>query len=493
MKYTQRITQFIQSRLPVITLVAALLAIILPFAVSAWGPDRVEFRTNSPATYVTFNSMVNNPAHGDERNFMQIREATASNETYSDTVSLQPGKEYVVYMYYHNNAASNYNASGVGVAQGAFVRAEIPSIVKNGGAGVKGVGHVGATNAKHLNTQGADMGNSVWDDIEFRNTSGGDIALRYVPGSATIHSKGAVNGRAMNDSIVSTGALIGYDALDGRLPGCHEYAGFVTFRVKADQPDFTVTKQVRKDGTSGWHNSVKDLKPGDTVQYLIGYRNTGSMQQNGIVVKDILPKGLTYVSGSSVLTNASNPNGRSIEDGVTSAGGIRIGDYAAGANAYVTFKAKVADTDAEQLVCGTNSLVNRVVIETQNGSKEATVPIEVLVKCQPGECKPGIPNGDPRCEAEPCVPKDGETVNKDGECVPAALPTTGPAQIIAGILGVALVALGFAYWIRSRKAYKQALAGFTEDFTEEPRDHLLEARADRNHHDGHADNFHNRY
>jgi hypothetical protein len=98
-----------------------------------------------PATYVTFNSITNNPAHGDERNFMQVRESTASNETYADSIALNPGKEYVVYMYYHNNAAANYNASGVGIAHGAFARAEVPAVVKNGSTGTKAVGYVGAT------------------------------------------------------------------------------------------------------------------------------------------------------------------------------------------------------------------------------------------------------------------------------------------------------------------------------------------------------------
>ena len=50
--------------------------------------------------------------------------------------------------------------------------------------------------------------------------------------------------------------------------------------------------------------------------------------------------------------------------------------------------------------------------------------------------------------------------------------------MIAGILGIALVSLGVAYWIRSRNEYKKALAGFTEDFTEEPKEELLTARTE---------------
>ena len=473
MKYTQKLTQFLRAQLPIAAMLSLLLAAVVPLVASAWGPARHEFSLREPASYVTFNSMIN-PAHGDERNFMQIRPADAGPEAYTDKISLQPGKEYIVYMYYHNNAASNLNASGVGVAQGAFARAEVPSIVKRGATDTKAVGYIGAANAKHIDDNGKNHGNQVWDDVVLQNSTNADIALRYVSGSAVIHSQGPVNNKVMPDSIVSSGAPLGYEELNGILKGCEEYAGYITFRIKADQPNFTVTKQVRKDGAKDWQQSVQGLKPGDVVQYLVSYKNTGSTQQDGVVVKDTLPKGLSYVPGSSILTNTSNPNGKAIADGVTTGGGIKIGDYAPGAAAYVTFKATVGA--AKDLECGKNTLVNKVRIDTNNGGKEATAPVEVTIECKPNECKPGIPTGDSRCNPEPCTPKDGEVVDSKGNCVPAALPTTGPAQIIAGILGVTLITLGVAYWIRSRNAYKKALAGFSEDFHEEPHEHLLEAR-----------------
>ena len=47
-------------------------AIIVPAAVLAWGPDRPTFTIEQPANYVTFNSITNNPVHGDERNFVLL-------------------------------------------------------------------------------------------------------------------------------------------------------------------------------------------------------------------------------------------------------------------------------------------------------------------------------------------------------------------------------------------------------------------------------------
>jgi uncharacterized repeat protein (TIGR01451 family)/LPXTG-motif cell wall-anchored protein len=352
-------------------LIAIIAAVIIVPAVSfAWGPDRPTYTIEHPADHVTFNSITNNPSHGDERNFVQVRDANSGNETYVDQIGLTAGHEYVVYVYYHNNAASNLNASGVGIAHGAYVKAQIPAVVTNGSAGTKAVGYVGASNASP---------SEVWDDVSFSNTTGGDIALRYVPGSTTIHNFGTTNGATMSDSIVTTGTALGYNSLDGVLPGCNEYAGYVTFRVKADQPNFTVTKQVRKTGTTSWSENVA-VNPGDSVDYLITYKNTGTTTQNDVVISDDLPNGTSYVSGTTYLANTTNPNGIRVSDNVTTNSGINIGNYSAGAAAYVKFSAKVAYNN-DLPTCGTNTLTNTASAQTNNGSKSDTAIVYTVKQC----------------------------------------------------------------------------------------------------------------
>lgn len=396
-------------------------AIIVPGALLAWGPDRQTFTTAAPADYVTFNSITDNPAHGDERNFMQVREATASNTTYSDSISLQSGKEYVVYVYYHNNAAANLNL----VANGTYAKAQIPAVVPAGSNGTKAVGYVGATNATPK---------EVWDDISFKNTTGGDIALRYVTGSATIHNFGATDGAKLSDNIVTSGASLGYNAIDGNVPGCDEFAGYVTFRVKADQPNFTIEKQVRKAGTTTWSENVS-VKAGDTVDYQIQYKNTGTTEQKNVVIKDKLPKGLTYVAGSTYLKNASNPSAKQVSDNLTK-DGINIGHYTPGSNAYLKFSAKVTAKDLE---CGTNTLNNIAQAVTNNGTKEDDAKVTLTVECEEvDECKPGIPVGDERCEE-----------------IPPELPTTGAGENIAAILGLGSIVASIGYYIASRRALNQ--------------------------------------
>ena len=378
---------------------------MIPASVLAWGPNRQTFTIESPATYVTFNSITNNPSHGDERNFMQVREQTASNETYVDDISLSPGKQYVIYVYYHNNAASNFNASGVGVAHNAFARAEVPAVVPNGQT-KQAAAYVGASNANPT---------SVYDDISLKNTSGGDIALRYVPGSTTIHNFGSTNGATMPDSILSnSGVKLGYNTLDGTLPGCNEYAGYITFRVQADQPNFAFKKDVRINGTKDWKDSVSTAA-GTKVDYLLTYNNTGSTEQSNVVLKDQLPQGLTYIPGSAKLTNASNPNGKVIGDGISTTG-VNIGSYTAGSNAFLVFSATVNGSP-----CLT--LTNTAAAETNNGSEQDTATVQIAGNC-------------------------GTTT---------VLPTTGPVEVVAGFVGLAAMTVGIVYYFKSRRDLEEAL------------------------------------
>lgn len=70
--------------------------------------ERRSFTVQQPADYVTFNSITDS-LYGDERNFVQIREVGQSNSNYTDEIKLMPGKEYKVYIFFNNNAASELN------------------------------------------------------------------------------------------------------------------------------------------------------------------------------------------------------------------------------------------------------------------------------------------------------------------------------------------------------------------------------------------------
>jgi len=78
---------------------------------AGWGPKRDIFTTKNPARYAVLNSIVDNPAFGDERYFVQVRQASAPSEAYTDLLAVSPGDEVRVYVYVSNNAADNFAGS----------------------------------------------------------------------------------------------------------------------------------------------------------------------------------------------------------------------------------------------------------------------------------------------------------------------------------------------------------------------------------------------
>ncbi len=393
----------------------------------AGGPTRPTYTTQNPADHVVFNSMTNNPLQGDERNFVLIREAGVG--TYKNDIALQPGKEYEVYSYYHNNAKSSLNTgAGTGIARNVRMSVQMPSAVTPGERGIISA----SITASNANPQ------RVWDEAYVTTSSA--VSLRYVQSSARIYNNGAINNSILSTSLFSSeGTLLGFNELNGIVPGCADYAGYVIYRFKTDQPAFTAAKQVANGGKNNWSENVK-ADPGATVDYKITYKNTGTTDQNDVTIKDVLPNGQTYVPGSTRLTNATNPNGLKVSDNVVGAG-INIGNYGPGATATVTFSAKLAGTD--KLAC--SPMRNTVSVITGNGTKtdDATV-----------------------------------TPNKN-DCTVTELPTTGPVEVIAGLVGIAAITVGIVYYLKSRKDLEDALHSAqshpsmtkTETKIEEPRGH----------------------
>ena len=97
-------------------IIATVLALVGVSTAYAWGPERATFTMEKPASYVTFDSITDNQSSesvgiGDERNFVRVRKAGET--TFTDQVEISDadarnGQEFEVYVFYHNNAASNY-------------------------------------------------------------------------------------------------------------------------------------------------------------------------------------------------------------------------------------------------------------------------------------------------------------------------------------------------------------------------------------------------
>ena len=349
------------------TLVVA--SLIVPASLHAWGPSRATFTMQNPATYVTFNSITDNPNLGDERNFTSVREVGSTGD-WQDAVTVQPGKEYEVRVYVHNNAASNLGL----VANDVKAKVNVPTTTGNS---VRVMAYVNSSNATPT---------EVYDQADFNSTQ--TFNLAYIAGSAKYYNNvfgkyGVGSGVSLPDSLVtSTGATLGYNKLDGHIPGCMQYAGVVVFHVKpqfAGTQNFTMSKLVSKHGANSWVENYT-AQPGETVDYLLQYKNTGSLQQDNVTFRDTLPAHMTYVAGSTIYGNSQHPSGTRASDNITTSTGINVGSYAAGANAWAIFSAKVDGVSA--LACGVNSLHNIASVTPQGvGVKSDAADVTVTRTC----------------------------------------------------------------------------------------------------------------
>ena len=349
---------------------SVLVAAVAPALVWAWGPARPSFTIEKPADYITFNSITNNPViGGDEKDFVGIREV-GSNTKWTNNMKVQNGKEYYVRMYVHNNAASNLNL----VAENVVAKLNVPTTTAKN---VTVQGQISASNAKPT---------TVWDEATF--SSDNDFNLAYVAGSALFENNGMGTTKLPDSIVNNTGAKLGYDKLDGKIPGCFQYAGYVTVKVKAQvsQPqektniDLAKTVRNKTNGEKSWVETA-NAKSGDTVQFQIHAKNTGSAGIQNLVIRDILPKGLNYVAGSTKLYNTSNPKGLKVSDNVIQNSGINIGSYQPNGDAYVRFDATVSAENSLP-VCGENTLTNIAQASDQKIVKNDTASVKVTKKCE---------------------------------------------------------------------------------------------------------------
>jgi uncharacterized repeat protein (TIGR01451 family) len=176
-------------------------------------------------------------------------------------------------------------------------------------------------------------------------------------------------------------------------------------------------------------------KPGDTVQYLLTFKNTGNTQigdeNNGVIIQDYLSDALLYQTESTMLKNASFPNWSTLKDNwigtnMNPGDGQDIGYYTAGSNAGVQFSAKVPD--ASKLVCGINNLENVAMLFTpSNGTQLSTANVRVDNKCEkPCPTNPTVPADSPACQ--PC-PTNPDLPSTSDQCKPKPCPTNPDVSI----------------------------------------------------------------
>lgn len=397
---------------------------LAPVMVNAWGDSDngrpsytlAEINAGKLGNKITFNS-ISNGKIGDEKNFVGAKVSGAKVDTWNaNEIEVQDGGTYTIRLFVHNNSPKGMDA----VAKGVKATFSIPTLASKS---LTIVGYLDSSNAAPTR---------YWDEVTLK--SNGNFYLEYVKGSAQYNNnKGTFK---LPDELVTSGATLGFDKMNGEIPGCYEYSGVVTMDVKVHSAVASkLTKQVRIKGTKDWSESV-EAKVGDEVEYQIEYVNLLNDRVTNVMIRDVLPNNVEYVQNSTYLYNSNYQNGTLLDDNTVTTTGINIGNYKAKGKAYVRFTGKVVD---KTLACGKNQLVNWASSTVNNEVSKDDASVMVSKTCE----------GAPENPENPTTTTVTTTDNPTG--TPTTIVSTGPGAVVTGAVGAGSVVTTLGYYIASRK------------------------------------------
>lgn len=322
---------------------------------AGWGPVRNLVRVGERPQEATLNSVVDHPIYGDERNYMRVRLAGDVDAKYTSSVVVEAGNVYEFVVAINNDAAAGGQA-----AEGVRLRLQMSAVARGSAPS-----HAFITSTNVVPDEMWDGATLVGEDIDAW------FALRYVANSAVLHTGGDASGTVLSDDVFRDGVLVGCDSLDGVLPAGDRCQSWVSFRIRIDQPNFEATAFAQPDGTGGWSETL--IATDDQEAKLgVRYKNTGTTQQNDVVLRVTLPENLHLIKGSTVWSNDRARDVSATTDEIAGQG-LNLGSYVPGEDVFVTFEVIVDGPPPG----GTNiqNLERFFTVETNNGSKHAPLTI----------------------------------------------------------------------------------------------------------------------
>ena len=385
MSVTSKIKQvwhYVPKRVAAVTVLTAgvIAAVTIPVASNAWGPTRDTFTIEKPADHIAFDSITNNPNYGDERNFLRVRDSDSkywvagSNPTgygnsgkngWTDTMNMREGHTYDVKLYVHNNAAANLNL----VATNVRAHINLPTKESTFGHQFEINGYLWADNAKPQ---------EIWDNIVLKGDEAFHVKVvsqKYYNNLKT-EDKGGFDlpNEVYTAKGAGTGALLGYDQMDGKIPGCFQYSGFVLLKIQPvfqvkPAPSYDVAKTVDKTTAN----------PGDTINYTITVKNTGNINLTNVKVNDQLPA--YYSSAKETVTSKNGSTGSIVKGGSITFKQLDVGETA-------TIKISYTIKNKDQLECGTTTIINKVTSSTDQDNTEDNNDNNQTTTTVNRECQP---------------------------------------------------------------------------------------------------------
>ena len=416
------IIKFIPKKLAALFLLLAM--IIVPTAIwAASGPTRPTYKFSNAPSHITFNSMTDNlnwqawAGTPDERDFVAAVPAIGTtdpvlllgNNVKSDTIAVEVGKEYYVVMLAHNDA---YNEPFNAALTAENVKAKV-TLPTGSGKSLSIRGDISSTNATPTN---------VYDDVTF--TSNENFTISYVPGSA-IYSTLQKRFTLPDNDLIGSGAKLGFDSLDGKIPGCFEYHGLVFFKVK-------VNAVAPKVSNYNLKKTVDKTKIGlkDTIKYTLVFENTGQTDLTNVVIKDELPNELFWTKVDVSATLTEGIPAQSELNKLFTTNGLKFDKVWVGGKITITITAVVDTSKISPTQCDKKiNLVNKSSATTtekptESNTSDNNVTTELTVECEgptdPCPTNPKIEKDDPEC-IPPCV-YNPNIPSTDPKCVPPKEP-----------------------------------------------------------------------
>lgn len=120
----------------------------------------------------------------------------------------------------------------------------------------------------------------------------------------------------------------------------------------------TVSKLVRNITQGGGEFDSISARPNDLIEFAITFRTHGNTSINETRIFDALPAGLRYLNGTTTS------DGFNVGDGITTSGGLPLGNIGAGRTMVFRFRAEVRSE--EQFGFGTTTVENKVTVSSSN-------------------------------------------------------------------------------------------------------------------------------
>jgi hypothetical protein len=176
-----------------------------------------------PAPAPAFNVYTGVPSEGNEADFFRGKVEGDTSASVNDVrSSCETGKRFTLRVYVHNGASVDLNNGGNGpsVAKNSKVKVDLKNATAKSAFAPEAA--ISASNAATVN-----------DGMTITCTDGKTVNLNYVTGTAKQFSRAGT--KALSDSIVTTGALVGTDNPDGNVWGCWEQRVYVTLTVEVKE------------------------------------------------------------------------------------------------------------------------------------------------------------------------------------------------------------------------------------------------------------------